>query len=97
MLLALLAAPALVAAYSWQFENSPVQCGELDLKITGSGKPPYRALFLPAGTAPNSNGVDLRKVINVPFNDSSSLKIPAFPYPSGSNFVVVVGSALTIL
>jgi hypothetical protein len=84
------------AAYSFQITNSPTQCGELDLKITGSdGTPPYRALLLPTG--PNPINREVRHVVAAPFNDTSSLKLPTLPYPEGAQFVVVVSLAHVVL
>jgi hypothetical protein len=89
-LLALAAAPLLAAGYSWDYATVPTQCGDLELKITGSdGKPPYSALIIPYNGSPLSN--EVRHVTLVPFNDSSSVKFQ-FRFPANSQFVLTVRS-----
>jgi hypothetical protein len=76
------------AAYSWDFAQVPTQCGTLALNITGSGgKPPFKALIAPYGNSPLS--VEVRRLFEVQFNDSTSLSVP-FRFPANSQFVVTV-------
>jgi hypothetical protein len=90
-LLAAAAAAALVpgaAAYSWSFETVPAQCGTVKLSITGAGKPPYSALVVPYGPTPLANA-EVRTVMDLPFNDSSSLSFQ-LRYPANSQFLITV-------
>jgi hypothetical protein len=88
----LLAACSLRAnGYGFSIDSSPTQCGELSISITGSGgKPPYRRGIFPWGRSPLENGqLEVRKILDVPFNDSSHVSF-TLPYPKDSQFVAVV-------
>jgi hypothetical protein len=95
-LLAVLAtAPVLASAYSWKFNSTPKQCGNLELEITGSGgKGPYRALILPTGVNPTQK--DFRRVVEIPFNDTSKLSFP-LRLPAQGSFVIAVSQTSGIL
>jgi len=90
-LLCLLATLVLRAkAYGFSIDNSPTQCGTLNISITGSGgTPPYRLGIIPWGTSPLSGGLEVRHILDVPFNDSSHVSFN-LPYPQNSQFVAVV-------
>jgi hypothetical protein len=80
--------PSAVLAYTFKFSSVPTQCGDFNLTIDGSdGKAPYTALIIPFGTSPISN--EVRRVMSIPFNDSSSLSFK-LRYPENSQFVLVV-------
>ena len=87
--------PRIAAGYSFAINNTPQQCQNLNISIVGSGQPPYSALILPFGPSPLANNVEVRQVLDVPFNaDSTSLSFQ-LPYPENSQFVVVVSNAFS--
>jgi len=87
----LLSLPSLSAAYTWTFQNTPQQCKDLTLSVSGSdGKPPYRALILPAGPSPLANNVEARNIMDVPFDGNNTSVAFKLNYPANSQFVAVV-------
>ena len=91
VLAVLAAAPylSLAAAYSFNFANTPRQCQNLTVDITGSGTPPYTLLIIPSGSTPLSNNVEVRRITNVPFNSSTSVSFQ-LKFPENSQFIAVV-------
>lgn len=80
--------PSLALSYSFTIDNTPSQCGPLNISIVGSdGTAPYRLTIIPQGGSPL--GIEVRKIMDVQFNDSSSLSF-TLPYPQFSQFVAVV-------
>ncbi|KAF7983427.1 hypothetical protein HWV62_21675 [Athelia sp. TMB] len=79
-------------AYSFSITNTPQQCQNLTLSITGSGgTPPYTALVLPYGASPLPNNTEVRRIQDETFDGTSASFLLA--YPSNSQFVVVVSDA----
>ncbi|ETW77988.1 hypothetical protein HETIRDRAFT_479158 [Heterobasidion irregulare TC 32-1] len=92
-LLSLSLHPAFARAYSWAFDNSPTQCEDLSLSISGSGgQAPYTLLIVPTGPSPLANNIEARTIQSIPFNSSTSLKFK-LAYPANSSFVAVVSDA----
>jgi len=58
--------------------------------VGSGGVPPYRLLVLPSGPTPLSSGVEVRKILDVPFPDSSTTLSFQLNYPANSQFVAVV-------
>lgn len=81
---------ALAAAYSFNIKNTPRQCEDLELDITGTGSPPYSALIIPTGPTPLANLVEARKITNVAFNGTNTTATFQLKFPENSQFVVVV-------
>jgi hypothetical protein len=82
--------PLIVSAFSFTINNTPQQCQNLSISVTGSGQPPYSALILPFGPTPLPNNTEVRRILDIPFNgDSTSLSFQ-LTYPENSQFVVVV-------
>jgi hypothetical protein len=82
--------PLLAAAYSWKFEGFPSECGTVKATIVGDGgSPPYRMGIVPFGGSPLSGGREIRKILDLTFNDSTSISF-TLPYPANSQFVAVV-------
>ncbi|THH04650.1 hypothetical protein EW145_g5368 [Phellinidium pouzarii] len=81
-------------AFSFNIDTTPQQCGNLSISITGTGgTPPYRAMILPFGGSPLSNGVEPRKILDQPFaGDATSVSFQ-LSYPAFSQFVVVVSDS----
>lgn len=79
-----------VNGYSFSIANTPQQCQNLTISISGSGTPPYRAVIIPFGPSPLQNNVEVRKIMDLNFTGSSTLLSFKFPYPENSQFVVVV-------
>lgn len=78
-------------AFSFNIDNTPQQCQNLSISITGSGGvPPYRALVLPFGFSPLPNAVEVRKILDQPFSGDATQVSFQLPYPALSQFVVVV-------
>ncbi|KAI0688406.1 hypothetical protein BC835DRAFT_1419154 [Cytidiella melzeri] len=86
--LPLLLLPSLVAAYSFDLEDTPRQCGNLTVNIAGSGQPPYNLLVIPFGPTPLSTGKEVRKIIEQNFTSSSVTF--QLTYPTNSQFIVQV-------
>lgn len=81
-------------AFSFNIDNSPTQCGDLQISITGSdGTPPYRALILPFGGSPLKNAVEVRTIIDHEFDDGATSTSFQLNYPALSQFVVVVSDS----
>lgn len=85
--------PELVAAWSFNIENTPQQCQNLSISITGSGgTPPFNAIVVPFGPSPLPNNTEVREVVYQTFDGNSTTANFKLPYPDGSQFVVVVSS-----
>ncbi|KAF8239486.1 hypothetical protein L208DRAFT_1237100 [Tricholoma matsutake] len=90
----LLAWPSLSAAWIWTFQNTPQQCKNLTIAITGSnGLPPYRALIVPTGPSPLPNNVEVRRILDVPFVGNSTSVSFQLRYPANSQFVAVISDS----
>ncbi|KAI0090344.1 hypothetical protein BDY19DRAFT_887690 [Irpex rosettiformis] len=78
--------PSLAAAYSFNIDNTPRQCQNLTISITGSGQPPYNLLVIPFGPTPLSTSKEVRRIIQRNFTENSV----TFPlnYPVSSQFIV---------
>ncbi|KAF8967447.1 hypothetical protein BDZ97DRAFT_1916732 [Flammula alnicola] len=63
-------------AYTWAFQNTPQQCGNLTVSISnsggGPGSPPYRILIIPFGPSPLANNIEARKIMDIPFMGMTS-------------------------
>lgn len=92
-LLTLALLPCLSAAYSFDFESTPVQCGNLSISITGSGTPPYSVLVIPFGPSPLTNNTEVRKIAQHNFTGSSTSISFELSYPEDSQFVAVVSDS----
>ncbi len=77
------------AAYSFNFANTPKQCQNLTVDITGQGKPPYTLLLVPIGPTPLPNAIEARHITNVPFTSSTSVTFQ-LAFPENGQFVAVV-------
>jgi hypothetical protein len=82
------------AAYSWSFATVPAQCGTVTLSVTGGGSPPFRALVIPYGPTPLPNA-EVRTVMDIPFNDSTSLSF-RLRYPASSQFIITVRTSQVV-
>lgn len=91
-----LALPALVDAYSWQFDSTPTQCSNVSLSITGSGgTAPYTMLMVPSGSSPLANQVEARRIQEFTFDGTSlSFKVN---YPENSEFIAIVRFFLSLI
>ncbi|KAI0349209.1 hypothetical protein OH77DRAFT_1507547 [Trametes cingulata] len=90
-LLAVVPYAALASAYSFVFKNTPRQCQNLELDITGSGSPPYTALIIPTGPTPLPNSIEARRITEVSFtNTTASFQLK---FPENSQFVAVVSDS----
>lgn len=87
-LLLLLLSPLLATSYTFSMDD-PTSCGDLNFSVDG-GKPPYRALIVPAG--PNPINVEVRYIIDHEFDGSSSSV--QLKYPAQSQFFVTVRCVL---
>jgi hypothetical protein len=86
--------PVLINAYTWSFSSTPAQCTNLSLSISGTdGKPPYRVLIIPFGPTPLPNFIEARKIVDQPFQNSSTSLSFQLAYPTNSQFVAVVSDA----
>ncbi|KDR84276.1 hypothetical protein GALMADRAFT_705230 [Galerina marginata CBS 339.88] len=83
------------SAYTWAFQNTPKQCSNLTVSISGSdGAPPYRVLILPFGPSPLAGVIEARKIMDMAFDPkSTSLSFP-LNYPANSQFVAVLHPTL---
>lgn len=79
-------------AYTWKFTSQPRQCQSLSVAVTGSGHPPYNITIIPTGPSPLKNNVEVRKILNIPFNESGNTLTFQLTYPENSSFVAVVSS-----
>lgn len=83
----------LTLAYTWSFQNTPQQCNNLTIAISGDdGKPPYRVLIIPFGPTPLPNAVEARKILDVGFADGAKSVSFVLKFPENSQFVAVVSS-----
>ena len=90
-LVAVVIAPSLVSAFSFNINSAPQQCSNISLSITGSGgSPPYSALVIPFGSSPLANNVEVRKIVENNFTGTSTSF--AINYPTDSQYVLVVCS-----
>lgn len=97
-LLAVILAPSLVSAFSFNFQSSVQQCQNLSLSITGSGgQPPYRVLILPFGPSPLTNNVEARSIVDQSFGGSATSVSFQLKYPFDSQFVAVVSRTFSRL
>ena len=88
--LALLVLPSLTAAFSFNFDNTPRQCGDLSLSIVGSGKPPYSVLIVPFGPSTLPDNLEVRSIFTQNFTGDSTSTSFQLKYPEGSQFVAIV-------
>jgi hypothetical protein len=81
-----------VDAYSFNFDNTPSQCGTVDISITGTGgTPPYRLGIVPWGGSPLQGGkLEVRKILDLQFQDSTFSF--TLPYPKDSQFIAIVSA-----
>lgn len=78
-------------AYSWLFQQPPTQCGNVTVTISGTdGRPPYRILIIPTGPSPLANGIEARKIQDIPFDPNANSLSFRLPYPANSQFIAVV-------
>ncbi|KAI0346612.1 hypothetical protein BDW22DRAFT_1352763 [Trametopsis cervina] len=89
--LGLLLLPSLAAAYSFNIENTPRQCQNLTVNLTGSGSPPYSLLLVPFGPSPLSTGKESRKILQQNFTGSSVSFL--LNYPTDSQFVLQISDS----
>jgi hypothetical protein len=95
ILITLSSLSTLSAAYTWKFASPPQQCSNLTVSLAGSGGvPPYRLLVLPNGPTPLSSGVEVRRILDVPFPDGSRSVSFQLKYPAFSQLVAVVSISL---
>lgn len=80
--------PTVVSAFSFNIENTPQQCTNLSLSITGTGSPPYSALMIPFGSSPLPNNIEVRTIVEHNFTGTSTSM--ALNYPTDSQFVLLV-------
>ncbi|KAF8624384.1 hypothetical protein AX15_005903 [Amanita polypyramis BW_CC] len=81
--------PIFAAGYSWELNAPPKQCSNLSITITGSdGIPPYRILIVPFGASPTS--VEVRSVLDLPLESSTTAFSFPINYPANSSFLAVV-------
>ena len=98
ILLTLSSLSTLSAAYTWNFASPPQQCSNLTVSLVGSGGvPPYRLLVLPSGPTPLSSGIEVRRILDVPFPDGSTTVSFQLKYPANSQLVAVVSITLSFL
>ncbi|KAH9836401.1 uncharacterized protein C8Q71DRAFT_762417 [Rhodofomes roseus] len=80
-----------VSAYSWSFTNTPQQCQNISLSLTGSGTGPYSVLVIPFGPSPLANNTEVRRIFEVQFSGTETSFQLA--YPEDSQFVAVVSDS----
>ncbi len=81
-------------AYTWLFQDTPSQCGQLTVAVAGNdAAPPFRILIAPFGPSPLPNGVETRQILDIPFPGSQNEVQFQLTYPAGSQFVAVVSDA----
>ncbi|KAI0029127.1 hypothetical protein K488DRAFT_14057, partial [Vararia minispora EC-137] len=79
------------SAFTWQFNNQPHQCQNLQLSASG-GSPPYSLLLVPFGPTVLPNNIEARSLQQIQFNDSSSLEFQ-LRYPANETFIAVVSDS----
>jgi hypothetical protein len=85
---------SLVTGFSFNINNTPQQCQNLSVSITGSGgQAPYSLLIVPFGASPLPNNTEVRKILSLPFDDTSTSISFKLTYPENSQFVVVVSDS----
>jgi hypothetical protein len=82
--------PLIVFGFSFSINNTPQQCQNLSISISGSGQAPYRAVVVPFGATPLANNIEVRKILDLPFPGNSTSLSFQLNYPENSQFVVVV-------
>ncbi|KAF5329977.1 hypothetical protein D9611_010406 [Ephemerocybe angulata] len=81
---------ASTSAYSWAFDEPPIQCGDLKVTISGDdGKPPYRILIIPSGPTTLPNNIEARTILDVPFDAGAKTLSFKLKYPENTKFVAV--------
>jgi len=86
--------PSLVSAFSFNINNTPQQCQNLSISITGSGgQAPYTALIVPFGASPLANNTEVRRIMTKAFDGTSTTLSFQLNYPENSQFVVVVSDS----
>ena len=85
-----------VAAYSFNIVNTPRQCQNLTVEITGQGRPPYSLLLVPTGPTPLPNAVEARRITNVPFNGTTGSLSFQLRFPENSQFIAVVSARASL-
>jgi len=85
-----LSLPVLSAAYTWSFEQPPQQCGNVSIAVTGGGTPPYRVLIIPYGPTPLDNGIEVRRILDIPFPSGQTKVNFKLNWPAHSQLVAVV-------
>jgi hypothetical protein len=88
----LVLSPALVSAYTWQFTNTPAQCQNVTIAISGAGSPPYNVLIIPFGPTPLPNNIEARRIVSQDFQGNQSTVSFELEYPANSQFVAVVSN-----
>lgn len=79
------------SAFSFSISNTPQQCQNLTLAITGSGgTPPYSAVVIPYGATTLPNNTEVRKILDEPFIGDTTTASFQLKYPENSQFVIVV-------
>ncbi|KAF8165749.1 hypothetical protein B0H34DRAFT_671522 [Crassisporium funariophilum] len=97
LLLTLTTLPSLTRAFTWNFQSTPQQCSNLTVAIQGTdGRPPYRLLILPFGPTPLANSVEVRKIVDVPFEAGAGSVGFLLRYPENSQFVAVIVAPKTV-
>jgi hypothetical protein len=86
--------PSLVSGFSFNINNTPQQCQNLSISITGSGgQAPYTALIVPFGASPLFNNTEVRRIMTKAFDGTSTTLSFQLNYPENSQFVVVVSDS----
>ncbi|KAG7095479.1 hypothetical protein E1B28_006218 [Marasmius oreades] len=91
--LLLLELPLLSLGFTWKFNQTPSQCGQLTISIDGQGKPPYSVLILPSGSTPFPNGTEVRKILEAKSSGNSAEITFQLNYPANSQFVAAVSDS----
>ena len=78
-------------SYTWSFEETPSQCGQITVTVAGSdATPPFRVLIVPFGPSSLPGGVDPRSVLDIPFSGNQNSVKFQLTYPENLQFVAVV-------
>ncbi|KIY69588.1 hypothetical protein CYLTODRAFT_409501 [Cylindrobasidium torrendii FP15055 ss-10] len=79
-------------AYDWHFADSPTQCQNVTVNISGDGgKPPYRILVIPYGSTTVTH--EVRVIKDIPFDGNANSLSFKMDWPKSSQFVAVVSDA----